>query len=137
MKKQTRSEARDAAFTQVFQMDMHEGDMDIIMDELLKARPECEDNLGYIKAVIDGIKEHDSEIDGIISMHLKKGWTLRRISKTAHTVLKIAIFEMKYMEDVPPRVAVNEAVELAKRYGDENDPTFVNGILASIIKEIA
>ena len=136
MKKQTRSEARDAAFTQVFQMDLHEGDMDVIMDELLKARPECEDNLGYIKAVIDGVCEHEAEIDELISKNLKKGWTLKRISKTAHTVLKIAIFEMKYLDDVPAKVAANEAVELAKRYGDENDPAFVNGVLASVIKEI-
>lgn len=134
MRKQTRSEARDAAFTQVFQMDQHEGSMDVIMDELLKARPECEDNLGYIQSVIDGVKEHGSEIDAIITKNLRKGWSFARISKVSRTVLRIAIFEMKYLDDVPPRVAVNEAVELAKRYGDENDPTFVNGLLASVIK---
>ena len=134
MRKQTRSEARDAAFTQVFQMDQHEGSMDVIMDELLKARPECEDNLGYIQSVIDGVREHGSEIDAIITKNLRKGWSFARISKVSRTVLRIAIFEMKYLDDVPPRVAVNEAVELAKRYGDENDPTFVNGLLASVIK---
>ena len=134
MRKQTRSEARDAAFTQVFQMDQHEGSMDVIMDELLKARPECEDNLGYIQSVIDGVREHGGEIDAIITKNLRKGWSFARISKVSRTVLRIAIFEMKYLDDVPPRVAVNEAVELAKRYGDENDPTFVNGLLASVIK---
>ena len=134
MRKQTRSEARDAAFTQVFQMDQHEGSMDVIMDELLKARPECEDNLGYIQSVIDGVKEHGGEIDAIITKNLRKGWSFARISKVSRTVLRIAIFEMKYLDDVPPRVAVNEAVELAKRYGDGNDPTFVNGLLASVIK---
>ncbi len=134
MRKQTRSEARDAAFTQVFQMDQHEGSMDVIMDELLKARPECEDNLGYIQSVIDGVKEHGGEIDAIITENLRQGWSFARISKVSRTVLRIAIFEMKYLDDVPPRVAVNEAVELAKRYGDENDPTFVNGLLASVIK---
>ena len=134
MRKQTRSEARDAAFTQVFQMDQHEGSMDVIMDELLKARPECEDNLGYIQSVIDGVKEHSEEIDATITENLRQGWSFARISKVSRTVLRIAIFEMKYLDDVPPRVAVNEAVELAKRYGDENDPTFVNGLLASVIK---
>ena len=134
MRKQTRSEARDAAFTQVFQMDQHEGSMDVIMDELLKARPECEDNLGYIQSVIDGVKEHGEEIDAVITKNLRKGWSFARISKVSRTVLRIAIFEMKYLDDVPPRVAVNEAVELAKRYGDGNDPTFVNGLLASVIK---
>ena len=80
------------------------------------------------------MKEHGSEIDAIITKNLRKGWSFARISKVSRTVLRIAIFEMKYLDDVPPRVAVNEAVELAKRYGDENDPTFVNGLLASVIK---
>lgn len=53
MKKQTRSQARDAAFTQVFQMNMHEDDMDVILEELLNARPECETNLGYIRQIIE------------------------------------------------------------------------------------
>lgn len=136
MRKQTRSEARDAAFTQVFQMNMHEDDMDVIMDELLKARPECEANLGYIRSVIDGVKEHEDEITELICSNLKPGWTIKRISKAALCVLKLGVFEMKYADDVPPKVAINEAVELAKRYGDENDPTFVNGLLASVYKEM-
>lgn len=136
MKKQTRSEARDAAFTQVFQMEQHEGDMDVIMEELLKARPECESNLGYIENVINGVKEHSGEIDALIEKNLKKGWSISRISKAAHTALKIAVFEMKYMDDVPCKVAINEAVELMKRYGDESDASFVNGVLGNVLKEI-
>lgn len=137
MKKQTRSEARDAAFTIVFQMDLHSDDMNIIFDELLKARPESETNLGYIRSVVDGVKEHDEKIGKIISDNLKSGWTISRISKVSLTVLKIAIFEMKYMDDVPAKVAINEAVELAKRYGGDDDPTFVNGLLASVYKSEA
>lgn len=136
MKKQTRSEARDAAFTQVFQMEQHEGDMEIIMEELLKARPECESNLGYIESVINGVKEHGEEIDALIEKNLRKGWSLSRISKAAYTALKIAVFEMKYMDDVPCKVAINEAVELMKRYGDENDASFVNGVLGNVLKEL-
>lgn len=137
MRKQTRSEARDAAFTQVFQMDLHEDDMDVILDELLKARPECETNLGYIRQIIDGVREHEQEIDELIVKNLKKGWTISRISKASRAIMKLAIFEMKYMEDVPAKVAINEAVELAKRYGDDGDPNFVNGLLGSVYKEIA
>lgn len=137
MRKQTRSEARDAAFTQVFQMDLHEDDMEVILDELLKARPECETNLGYIRQIIDGVREHEQEIDELIVKNLKKGWTISRISKASHAIMKLAIFEMKYMDDVPAKVAINEAVELAKRYGDDGDPNFVNGLLGSVYKEIA
>lgn len=134
MKKQSRTEARDAVFTLVFQMDLHEEDMNVIVDELLKARPECEQSLGYINMVVGGVKEHEKELEELIAANLRKGWSLQRISKTARTVLKMAIYEMKYVDDVPPKVAVNEAVELAKRYGDEADPSFVNGLLASVIK---
>lgn len=136
MKKQTRSEARDAAFTQVFQMSMHREDMDVILDELLKARPECEANLGYIRSIIDGVSGHNEELEEIISKHLRTGWTISRISKASLAILKLAIFEMKYRDDVPVKAAINEAVELAKRYGDDDDPTFVNGLLASVCREI-
>ena len=127
MKKQTRSQARDAAFTQVFQMNMHEDDMDVILEELLNARPECETNLGYIRQIIEDT----------VAKYLKAGWTLSRISKASLSIMKLAIFEMKYMDDVPPKVAINEAVELAKRYGDDGDPTFVNGLLGNVFKELA
>lgn len=137
MKKQTRSEARDAAFTQVFQMSMHEDDMDIIMEELLEARPECEINLGYIKGIIDGVREHKEELEELISKNLKPGWSFSRLSKTAKVILKMAIFEMKYVDDVPAKVAINEAVELAKRYGDDGDANFVNGLLGSVYKQLS
>lgn len=137
MRKQTRSEARDAAFTQVFQMKLHEDDMDIIMDELLKARPECERNLGYIRGIIDGVRERDAEFEEIISDNLRDGWSLGRLSKAAVAIMKIAIYEMKYVDDVPDKVAINEAVELAKRYGDDDDPKFVNGLLGSVLKKMS
>ena len=136
MRKQTRSEARDAAFTQVFQMSMHEDDMDVILDELLKERPECETNLGYIKQIIDGVSTHKEELEELIKKNLKQGWSVSRISKTSLAIMKLAIFEMKYVEDVPAKVAINEAVELAKRYGEDGEANFVNGLLASVYKEI-
>ena len=136
MRKQTRSEARDAAFTQVFQMSMHEDDMDVILDELLKERPECETNLGYIKQIIDGVSTHNEELEELIKNNLKQGWSVSRISKTSLAIMKLAIFEMKYVEDVPAKVAINEAVELAKRYGEDGEANFVNGLLASVYKEI-
>ena len=137
MRKQTRSEARDAAFTQVFQMDMHEDDRDVIFSELLKERPECEANLGYIRQIIDGVSEHKDELEDIIKRNLKQGWSVSRISKTSFAIMKLAIFEMKYVDDVPAKVAINEAVELAKRYGVDGEANFVNGLLGSVYKEMS
>ena len=136
MKKQTRSEARSAAFTQVFQMKQHKEEMEEIMAYMLEEMPECNDNLGYITTVVNGVNEHEKEIEEIISAHLKEGWTLSRISKVAAAVMKLAVYEMKYEDDVPPKVAINEAVELVKKYGTEQDPAFVNGVLGAIIKEL-
>lgn len=136
MKKQTRSEAREALFTQVFQFATQRDNMDEARAILLEEIPECEQNLGYITEVTNGILEHEDEIIDIINKHLKPGWTFRRLSKTSRTILKIAIYEIKYCDDVPTKVAINEAVNLAKKYCDEKEPSFINGVLGSVVKEL-
>ena len=136
MKKQSRSEARKDAFTLVFQLNQHSDEINEMIYLLLEEKPECEDNLGYISAVVKGVNEKKDELDNTIEKFLKSNWTLKRIPKVAHTVLRLAIFEMKYVEDVPVSVAINEAVEIAKTYGDEEEGKFVNGILASVAKEL-
>ncbi len=136
MKRQTRSEAREAAFTQIFQINQHGDELDEMMEELLKEKPECEDNLGYIQTVVRGVQAKRDELVGEVEKYLKKGWSISRISKVSLTILKLAIYEIKYMEDVPPKVAINEAVELAKKYGTDDDPKFVNGILGSFMKNV-
>lgn len=88
----------------------------------------------YIKDVILGIEANKEEILAQIKKNLKTEWKIERISQIDFTILKIAIYEIKYKE-VPYKVVINEAVELAKRYGDDNAKNFVNGILASIVKE--
>ena len=132
MKKQTRSEAREAAFTQIFQLSSHRDNMNEARTYMLEAIPECEQNLGYITEVTDGVIEHEDEIKAIIESHLKQGWSFRRLSKATKTILKLAVYEMKYCDDVPPKVAINEAVELAKIYCSEEAPRFVNGVLAKL-----
>ena len=136
MKKQTRSEAREAIFTQVFQFATQRDNMEQAREILLSEIPECEQNLGYITEVTEGILEHEAEIIDTINNNLKKGWTFKRLSKVSRTILKVAIYEMKYCDDVPPRVAINEAVELAKKYCDENEPSFINGVLGSVMRSL-
>jgi len=88
----------------------------------------------YINQIFDGILEKQDEIIKFISNNLKKEWSIERISKVNLAILKIAIYEMKYME-LPFKVAINEAVELAKKYGDDAAPVFVNGVLASVVNQ--
>ena len=76
------------------------------------------------------------ELDQTIEKHLKGNWRINRISKMDLIILRIAIFEMKYIEDVPFAVALNEAIELAKTFSDDQSRKFVNGVLSNVLKEI-
>lgn len=89
----------------------------------------------YIKSAILGIKEKETEILEGIEKNLKSDWKLSRIAKLDLAILKLAIYEIRYNE-IPYKVAINEAVELAKKYGEDKSKKFVNGILASIVKEM-
>lgn len=89
----------------------------------------------YISDAIKGIEENKKEIENFIEKNLKADWKLERISKIDLSLLKLAIYEIKYKE-IPYKVAINEAVELAKKYGEDSSKNFINGILASVIKEL-
>ena len=80
------------------------------------------------------VLEHLEEIDAQIESK-SKGWTVNRIAKAELTVLRLAVFELLYLDDVPDSVAINEAVELAKLYCSEKSRGFINGVLASVVKE--
>lgn len=89
----------------------------------------------YIKDAVLGIEKNNEEILEKIEKNLKEDWKLSRISKMDLTILKLAIYEIQYNE-IPYKVAINEAVELAKKYGEDKSKNFVNGILASIVKDM-
>ena len=93
-----------------------------------------EETKNYLTKIELGIVEHREEINNLISSNLKQNWSLNRVSKINLSLIKIAIFEMLYL-DLPYKVAINEVVELAKKYADDSAPVFINGILASVVKE--
>ncbi len=88
----------------------------------------------YIEDAVLGIEEHKEEITNLIKENLKSDWKIERISKIDLSILKLAIYEIKY-KDIPFKVVINEAVELAKNYGEDSSKNFVNGILASIVNK--
>ena len=88
----------------------------------------------YIEDAVLGIEEHKEEILGLIEKNLKSDWKIDRISKIDLSILKLAIYEIQYKE-IPFKVVINEAVELAKKYGEDSSKNFVNGILASIVNK--
>ena len=91
--------------------------------------------LDYIKKIIYGIKENEEDIENIVKSSLDSKWTIERISKINLSILKIAIYEIKY-ENIPFKVEINEAIELAKKYGEDTSSKFINGALAKIVKEL-
>lgn len=88
----------------------------------------------YVQEIWDGIHEKEIDILEAIKRNLKEAWSIERIAKIDLAILKLAIYEMVYSK-TPYKVVINEAVELAKKYGDDNAKAFINGILASIVKE--
>lgn len=129
-----RSAIRELAFKAMYGMEVQkEYDKEQLGLFISENNVKDEQAIEYLNSVYDGIEENKEEILKLISDNLKKDWTLQRISKVNLAILEIAIYEIKYME-IPFKVAINEAVELAKKYGDEAAPLFVNGVLASIVR---
>ena len=132
-----RSAIRELTFRLIYSLEIQKAEN---LEEQIELYLECnevedEEAKEYIKDAIFGINEHIEEIQELIEKNLKADWTLERISKVDFSILKLAIYEIKYKE-IPYKVAINESLELAKKYGEETSKNFINGILASIVKEI-
>ena len=130
-----RTEARELAFKLIssleIQKNMEEEQIEIFFEENEITNNEEKE---FIKTIFEGLINNKSEIEELIQSNLKERWTIDRISKIDLAILKVAIYELIYSK-VPYKVVINEAVELAKKYGDDSSKSFVNGILASIVKD--
>ncbi|MDO4748022.1 MAG: transcription antitermination factor NusB [Eubacteriales bacterium] len=130
----SRYKKREQAFILSFETLFSDTDIDELADNAADGSDEYMSD--YALMCAKGIVEHSAEIDKYISDNLKQGWKISRISKVSYAVMRLAIFEMLYVEDVPVSVSINEAVELAKKYSVPDDSAFVNGVLGSISKKI-
>ncbi len=90
----------------------------------------------YLNQLIDGVTNNKSVIDSMISKYLVSGWSIERIAKTDLIILEIAIYEMKFVDDLPLKVSINEALELTKKFSDDKSRKFVNGILSHVLEEL-
>ncbi len=117
----------DALFERVFERDYYDSMSG--EDTLYEEYPD-DKQLGYIRRTVLGVQQHAAELDGYIDKYAV-GWRFGRISRTALAILKTAMFEVLYMPDVPNKAAINEAVELAKKYEAPETVPFVNGVLGS------
>ena len=128
----TRKQAREEAFILIFEKAFN----DIPISEILEIAAEARDLVPdeYILKVFGGVFDNVEIIDELISENAV-GWKIERISKTALSILRLTIFEIKFYDEIPESVSINEAVELCKKYATTADASFVNGILSTIVKE--
>lgn len=128
-----RTEAREHIFKMVFGLEFNTADempqqLELYFDQLEEAK---EKDREYIQKKAQAVAERKEEIDKLINEHTT-GWKTTRMNKVDLTILRLAVYEMKWDDDVPVSVAINEAVELAKRFGGDESPSFINGVLARI-----
>ncbi len=132
----TRSLMREHIFKILFRVEFHsreelEEQARFYFDDVKNA---SEDERVQISSKVLAIADRLDEIDEQIN-NVSEGWPTSRLGKAELSIMRLAVYEMKYDDDIPVNVAVNEAVELAKKYGADNAPSFINGVLAKFIPE--
>lgn len=125
MKRRT---AREKALQALFQIDVSKADPEDAIEHVLDGASEEK----YLTSLVHGVVDNIHKIDPILSELLEK-WTLERLATVDRNILRLSAYELLYLkEDVPPNVAIDEAVEIAKLYGDENSSRFINGVLSKV-----
>lgn len=134
----TRRELRDNVFKMLFRIEFHKAEempeqLALFEDELetLFDGKQGQENRDYLTNKCNDIFSHITELDEAIN-EVSSGWKTSRMSKVDLTIIRLAVYEMRYEEDIPVAVSINEAVELAKKYGTDDSASFVNGILAKL-----
>lgn len=126
-----RSEAREQAFQLVFEMGITGDSVDAAIDAAGMSRDLILDD--FAEKLAKGVEQNREKIDEQISRYIR-GWKFSRLSRVAVAALRLAVYEILYEDNIPDSVSINEAVELAKKYGSVEDAPFVNGVLASVVK---
>ncbi|MBF0521638.1 MAG: transcription antitermination factor NusB [Candidatus Omnitrophica bacterium] len=129
-----RTESREAALKVLYQAEITRREISVASENFWADREDIDDTvLKFCERITSGVQKHFQEIDDKI-VHYAANWQLKRMAVIDRNILRIGVFEMLFTSDVPPKVCINEAVELAKKYGDLDSSKFVNGILDKIHK---
>lgn len=128
-----RREAREQAFILLFEHSINHDTIDDIIDNAGLARDLMISE--FAEKIAMGAEEKETVLDAEIEAHIR-GWKRNRLSKVSLSLLRLAIYEMMFEEDIPISVSINEAVDLAKKYGGAEDAPFVNGVLGSVAKKL-
>ncbi len=130
MKRRT---AREKALQALFQIDVSSTEPSLAIEHVLDGAAKDE----YLTNLVYGVVEHQTEIDGIIKANLEK-WSIDRLATVDRNLLRIAVYELKFADEkVPEKVVLDEAIEIAKRFGDEQSSKFVNGVLSKVKDQLS
>ncbi len=124
MKRRT---AREKALQALFQIDVSNTEPSLAIEHVLEGEPSDD----YLKRIVLGVVEEKAEIDNLIIGNLEK-WTLDRLATVDRNLLRMAAFELKFCQEIPGNVILDEAIEIAKIYGDDQSSKFINGVLSKI-----
>jgi transcription antitermination protein NusB len=132
LSKGSRRKSREAALQALFLIEMNPvNPVDLTLAMFLENFPLIKGSQPYFSRLVQGVGEQKEAIDHLIRDYAEN-WRIERMSGVDRNILRIAVFELVYCNDIPPRVAINEAIDLGKRYGTEESGAFINGILDSI-----
>ena len=126
-----RRRSRELAIKVLFHLEFSRDDPAIAFDLVCNNFGFAEDVQAFSRALVFGVRDNLKELDGLIGK-TSKNWRLQRIAKVDRCILRIAAYELLYRDDIPPKVSINEAVDLAKKFGAEESGAFINGIVDKI-----
>lgn len=126
--------ARQIAFQTLFQIDLAKSSTEDSLQQRLSDVVLAPDDEQYVYRAVRGVKEHMNAINAQISA-VSKDWEIGRLGTVDRNILRLAVYEIVFMDDIPVRVSINEAVELAKEFGDRNSPRFINGVLGTVVRD--
>ena len=132
----SRHQVREEAFQVLFAL---QTDADADLATIYQSIPQHDQHQipEYLKTLVEGVNEHQGELDQEISSLLADNWTIDRLAKPDLVILRLGLFEMQYVDDVPTAVAINEALELAKTFSNDQSRKFINGALGKFERQLA
>jgi transcription antitermination factor NusB len=130
-----RRKARELTIQVLFNIDFSTDDPEKIFDLVCSNFESSRSVWDFSKELVLGIHEKRDYIDGLIR-NSSKNWRIERMSKVDRSILRLGVYELLYLEDIPPKVSIDEAVELGKRYGTDESGAFINGVLDNVFKQL-
>lgn len=130
-----RRRSREFALQVLYQLEINPQEIPKALEHIRTHASSGSDDIEFTERIVSGVREHLQEIDHLLENYLQH-WRLDRLSSIDRNILRLALFELLYCEDIPPKVTINEAIDLGKKYGTEDSGAFINGILDRIQNEV-